>query len=68
MQPLEGLGGTAALLLGGVVVLLIRASRLALSVAVGLAMLGAIWSFYYAYIVPEPSSLLFSMAYGGGAV
>ncbi len=66
MQPLEGLGGTAALLLGGVVALLIRASRLALSAAVGFAGMGAIWSFYYAYIVPEPSSLLFSMVYGGG--
>jgi len=66
MQPLEGLGGTAALLLGGVGVLLIRTYRLALSVAVGFAMLGAVWSFYYAYTLPEPSSLLFSMVYGGG--
>ncbi len=66
MQPLEGLGGTAAMLFGGVVVLLIRASRLALGLAIGFALVGAAWSFYYAYALPEPASLLFSMAYGGG--
>ncbi len=66
MQPLEGLGGAAALLVGGLIVLLIRPSKLAWGVAVGLAFLGALWSFYYAYIQPKPTSLLFSMAYGGG--
>ena len=66
MQPLEGLVGTAFLLLGGVVVLLIRKPQLALGAATLFSVLGAIGGFYYAYLQPKPASLLFSMAYGGG--
>jgi len=66
MQPLEMLGGTAALLIGGVVGLLIRRPALAVGIAAGFSLLGAIAGFYYAYKQPVPTSLLFSMAFGGG--
>ena len=66
MQPLETLGGTAALLIGGVIGLLIRRPALAMGITAGFSLLGAILGFYYAFQQPVPVSLLFSMAFGGG--
>ncbi len=66
MQPLDALGGVATLLIGGAMALLTRPARFSVWVALLSAIGGAMWSFYQAFAYPSPTSILFSMAWGGG--